>query len=59
LLEVDAGVGEYVDGDAFPMTQQTKQQVLRPHIAVVQVVRFAHRKLKHLFGARRVGQVGV
>jgi hypothetical protein len=55
---LDAGFGECLDGDAFPMAQQTEQEVLRPHIAVVKFFRLAQGNLKHLFGARGVGQVG-
>ncbi len=57
-LEVHAGVGQHLRGDALLLAKQAQEQVLRADVAVSQLARFAHRQLEHLLGARCIGQIG-
>ena len=58
LLQVDAGVGEHLRGDALLLAEQAEQQVLGADVGVVELARLGHRQLEHLLGARGVRQVG-
>ena len=58
LLEVHARVGQHLRRDALLLAQQAEQQVLGPHVGVVQLPRLGHRQLQHLLRPRRVRQVG-
>ncbi len=58
LLQVDARVGQHLRGDPLLLPQQTEQQMLRPHVGVVQLARLAHGELENFFGPGRVRQIG-
>ena len=57
-VEVHAGVGQHLRGDALLFAQQSEQQVLGADVGVAELASFAHRELEHLLRARRVGEVG-
>ncbi len=44
-------------GNSFALAQQRQQQVFGAHHLLPHRVRLGNRKLQHLLGARRVGQV--
>ena len=51
LFQRNAGVGEHLCRDAFFLTQQPEQQMLRADVGVIQLARFHHRQLEHLLRA--------
>ncbi len=58
LLQVHAGIGEHLSRDALLFPEQTQQQMLGPHIGVVQLPGLGHGQLEYLLGPRGVRQIG-
>src|ERR1017187_439271 len=52
-LEIQAHLLENIDGDALAQLDETKQQMLRTHVVVVETVRFLAGQREHLLRSRR------
>ena len=56
-VEVGPQLDQHLGRDAFTLTDQAEQDVLRADVGVVDLERLAHRELQHLLGARGEGNV--
>src|SRR5690606_27389213 len=57
LVEVCPELDEHLRGNALALADEAEQDVLGADVVVAELARLAKRKLKHLLGARREGNV--